>query len=52
VSLSSPQLSLSRQLTAYLTSRRARTVKLVVTSIDGAGVKTRLTATAIAVTSP
>ena len=52
VSLSSPQLSLSRQLTAYLTSRRARRVKLVVTLIDGAGVKTHLAAAAIVTTPP
>lgn len=52
VSLSSPQLSLSRQLAASPPSRRVRTVKLVVTSIDGAGVKTRLTARTIVVSSP
>ena len=46
VNLLSPQLSLSRRLTASLTSRRVRTLKLVVTSIDGAGIRTRLPATA------
>jgi subtilase family serine protease len=51
VSLASPQLSLSRQLTANLTSHRVRTVKLVATSIDGDGITTRLSTTAT-VTTP
>ena len=50
VRLFSPQVSLSRQLTANLRSRRARTVKLIATSVDGAGVRTRLFATATVMT--
>jgi subtilase family serine protease len=46
LSLSSPQLSLSRQLSVNLRRRRVRTVKLVVTAIDSAGIRTRLFARA------